>query len=68
MKNYQLILLFTNRINNRLVFKMKDRYNLQLQIPEIMKLFGSTKKTKKTATTTDKKRMDKILQTLKWFK
>ena len=23
---------------------MKDRYNLQLQIPEIMKLFGSTKK------------------------
>ena len=44
MKNYQLILLFTNRISNRLVFKMKDRYNLQLQIPEIMKLFGSTKK------------------------
>ena len=25
---------------------MKDRYNLQLQIPEIMKLFGSTKKKK----------------------
>ena len=36
---------------------MKDRYNLQLQIPEIMKLFGSTKKKKTTTTTTtDKKK------------
>ena len=33
-----------NRINNRLVFKIKDRYKLQLQTPETMKLFGSTKK------------------------
>ena len=56
MKNYQLILLFTNRINKRLVFKMKDRYNLQLQIPEIMKLFGKKKKKKTTTTTTDKKK------------
>ena len=33
-----------NRINNRLVFKIKDGYKLELQTPETMKLFGSTKK------------------------
>ena len=33
-----------NRINNRLEFKIKDGYKLQLQTPETMKLFGSTKK------------------------
>ena len=33
-----------NRINVRLVFKMKDRYKLELQTPEIMTLFGSTEK------------------------
>ena len=55
MKNYQLILLFTNRINDRLVFKMKERYNLELQIPETMKLFGSTKREQET-----KQRMDKM--------
>ena len=33
-----------NRINNRLVFKTKDGYKLELQTTEIMKLFGSTKK------------------------
>ena len=31
-------------MNNRLVFKIKDGYKLQLQTPETMKLFGSTKK------------------------
>ena len=31
------------RINNRLVFKIKDGYKLELQTPETMKLFGSTK-------------------------
>ena len=30
--------------HNRLVFKIKDRYKLELQMPESMKLFGSTKK------------------------
>ena len=30
--------------NNRLVFKIKDGYKLELQTPETMKLFGSTKK------------------------
>ena len=38
-----LIHVQINRINNRLVFKIKDRYKLELQTPETMKLFGSTK-------------------------
>ena len=33
-----------NRINNRFVFKIKDGYKLELQTPETMKLFDSTKK------------------------
>ena len=45
--------MYINRINNRLVFKIKDRYKLELQTPETMELFGSTKKlidkTKKAA-------------------
>ena len=36
--------VYINRINNRLVFKIKDGYNLQLQMPETIKLFGSPKK------------------------
>ena len=35
---------YINRINTRLVFKTKDEYKLELQTPEAMKLFGSTKK------------------------
>ena len=31
-------------INNRLVFKINDGYELELQTPETIKLFGSTKK------------------------
>ena len=34
---------YINRINNRLVFKIKDGYKLELQTPEIMKPFGSAK-------------------------
>ena len=33
--------IYIKRINNRLVFKIKDGYKLQLQTPEAMKLFGS---------------------------
>ena len=33
-----------NRINNRLVLKTKDGYKLELQTPETMELFDSTKK------------------------
>ena len=36
--------VYINRINNRLVLKIKDGYRLELQTPETMKLFGSTKK------------------------
>ena len=36
--------VYINRINNRLVFKIKDGYKLELQTPETMKLFSSTKK------------------------
>ena len=36
--------IYINRINNRLVFKIKDGYKLELQTPETMKLFGCTKK------------------------
>ena len=36
--------MFTLRINNRSVFKIKDEYKLELQTPETMKLFGKTKK------------------------
>ena len=36
--------VYINRINNRLVFKIKDGYKLELKTPETMKLLGSTKK------------------------
>ena len=35
--------VYINRIHNRLVIKIKDGYKLELQTPETMKLFGSTK-------------------------
>ena len=35
--------VYINRISNRLVVKIKDGYKLELQMPEIMKIFGSTK-------------------------
>ena len=38
-----LIHVYINRIHNRLVFNVKDRYKLELQTPETMELFGSTK-------------------------
>ena len=37
-----------NRINNRLLFEIKDGYKLELQRPETVKLFGSKKKIDKT--------------------
>ena len=36
--------IYINSINNRLVFKIKDGYKLELQMPEAMKLSGFTKK------------------------
>ena len=35
--------VYINRINNRLVFKIKDRFKRELQMPETIKLFCSTK-------------------------
>ena len=35
--------IYINRINNRLVFKIKDGYKLELPTPETMKLLGSSK-------------------------
>ena len=39
-----LIHVYISRINNRLTFKIKDGYKLELQMPETMKSFSSTKK------------------------
>ena len=36
--------VYINTIDNRSVFKIKDGYRIELQTPETMKLFGSTKK------------------------
>ena len=33
---------YTNRINNILVFKIKDGHKLELETPETMKLFGKS--------------------------
>ena len=37
------IYVYINRIDNRLAFKIRDGYKLDLQTPGTMKLFGSTK-------------------------
>ena len=34
--------IYINRINNRLVFKIKDECKLELKMPESIKLLGST--------------------------
>ena len=36
--------IYINSMNNRLVFKIKNGYKLELQTPEKIKFFGSTKK------------------------
>ena len=36
--------IYVIRINNRLVFKIKDAFKLELQTPKTTKVFGSTKK------------------------
>ena len=37
------ILIYANTINNRIVFKIKSRYKLELLSKETIKLLGSTK-------------------------
>ena len=39
------ILIYANTINNRIVFKTKSEYKLELLSKETMKLLGSTKDT-----------------------
>ena len=51
--------VYINRINNRLVFKVKHGYKLELQTPETMMIFGSTKKL------IDRTKMEKTYQVLK---
>ena len=51
-----------DRINNRLVFKVKDGYKPELQTPVTMKLLGSTKNQYTN------QRMKKMYQVLKWLK
>ena len=38
------IQIYPNKIKNRIVFKIKSAYKLELLTPETMKLLGSTKK------------------------
>ena len=38
--------IYVNRIENRIAFKIKSEYYLELLTPEIMKLLGTTKKKK----------------------
>ena len=35
--------MYVNKIENRVTFKVKNGYSLELLTPETMKLFGSTK-------------------------
>ena len=37
------IKIYSNKIKNRIVFKIKNGYKLELLTPETMKLLGSTK-------------------------
>ena len=43
--------IYINRINNRLVLKIKDGYKLELQAPETMKSFSRTKNKKRRKST-----------------
>ena len=44
LPNNSLIHIYIDRINNTLMSKIKDKYNLELQTPETIKLFASIKK------------------------
>ena len=54
MNNNPSIKIYSNKIKNRIVFKIKTGYKLELSTPETMKLLGSTKKV------VDKIKMEKI--------
>ena len=50
------IQIYPNKIKNRIIFKVKTGYRLELLSPEIMKLLGNTKKD------VDKEKMEKLCQ------
>ena len=41
--NNPSVQIYVNKIENRITFKIKDGYSLELLTPEIMKLLGSIK-------------------------
>ena len=54
--------VYISRINDRLVFKIKDVYKLELQTPETIKLFGSTKKLIDKTKNTEKEPSLKVVE------
>ena len=44
MTENPLVQIYPNKIKNRIVFKIKTGYKLELLSPETMKLLGNTKK------------------------
>ena len=54
------ICVYVIRINNRLVFEIKDGCKLELQTPETIKLFGSTKKSMSKKNRKEKKNGENI--------
>ena len=57
--------VYVNRINNRLVFKINDGYKLELQSPETLNLFGSTRVNRQKKT--GEKLQYQVLKQLKQF-
>ena len=58
------IQIYVNKIENRITFKIKKRYSLELLTKETMKLLGSTE----NKITKDMDKMDKMYHILKLLK
>ena len=56
--------IYVNKIENRVIFKIKNMYSLELLTPETMKLLGITKN---KITKTKMMKMYPILKLLKWY-
>ena len=59
LKTIPAIYVYINRVNNRFEFEIKHGYKVELQTPETMKLFCSTKKL------IGKKKRNQVLKYLK---
>ena len=55
--------LYVNKIENKVTFKIKNGYSLELLTPETMKLLGSTK----NKITKDKNGENVLHKLLKWY-